>query len=253
MRIDERFSGFPEYALGGYVAGMLARALGASAIEVRLERPVRLGDDVAVDGAALVRGAEHIATARPIALELRPPRTVTRAEAEVASARYPGATHHFFPRCFCCGPARAVGDGLRIFTGPLEDGLVAATWRPSDVTDSADVPAELLWSALDCPGIWAQVLVTSGTGEKVVSGSLAVARAGEMRARDTHVIVAWPIGREGRKIFAGAAVLSEHGDVLAVGRHTLIVTDRGVPLDVDIWRSAPAPSGPSDASEAPTL
>jgi hypothetical protein len=41
--------------------------------------------------------------------------------------------------------------------------------------------------------------------------------------------------------------------VLAVGRHTLIVTDRGVPLDVDIWRNAPAPSGPSDAFDTPTL
>ena len=241
MRIDERYCGFPEHALGGYVAGVLARTIDASAVEIRLERPVSVGDDVTVAGDTLMRGEERVASARPIALDLRPPRGVTRAEAEVASARYPGAAHHFFPRCFCCGPARAAGDGLRIFTGPLEGAIVAAPWRPSDATDSADVPTELLWSALDCPGIWAEVLATSGSGERVVSGSLAVVRSGAVRARDTQVVVAWPIGRDGRKIFAGAAVLSEHGNVLAVARHTLIVTERGVPLDRDAWSTAPAP------------
>lgn len=241
MRIDERYSGFPDHALGGYVAGVLADELGADAVEVRLERPVRLGDDVAVVDDLLMRGDERVASARAVELALRPPRTVTRAEAEAASANYLGAAHHFFPRCFCCGPARPAGDGLRIFSGPLAGGLVAATWRPADVTGDADVPTEILWSALDCPGIWAEVLATSGTSEKVVSGSLAVARAATIRARDTYVVMAWPIGREGRKIQAGAAVLDEHGDALAVARHTLIVTERGVPLDVDIWRNAPAP------------
>lgn len=241
MRVDERYCGFPERALGGYVAGMLAHALDASGIEVRLERPVSLGDDLTVVGDALMRGDERVASARPIALDLHPPRAVSRDDAEAASTRYPGAAHHFFPRCFCCGPARGVGDGLRIFTGPLDGGLVAAPWRAGDVTDDGDVPAELLWSALDCPGIWAEVLAASGTGERVVSGSLAVARTGAIRPRDTNVVTAWPLGRDGRKIFAGAAVLSEHGDVLAVARHTLIVTDRGVPLDREVWSTAPAP------------
>lgn len=241
MRVDERYCGFPEHALGGYVAGVLAKTLDASAIEVRLERPVSLGDEVTVVGDALMRGDERVASARPIPLELHPPRGVTRSQAETASARYPGAGHHFFPRCFCCGPARAVGDGLRIFTGPLDGGVVAAPWRPADVTDAAEVPAELLWSALDCPGIWAELLATSGTGERVVSGSLAVARTGAIRARDTHVVAAWPLGRDGRKIYAGAAVLGERGDVLAIARHTLIVTERGVPLDREMWSAAPAP------------
>lgn len=241
MRIDERYCGIPDHALGGYVAGLVARAHDVSALEVRLERPIRTGEEIAIDGDLVTRGGERVASARPVELDVRPPRVVTRDDAESASARYLGLTHHFFPRCFCCGPARASGDGLRIFAGVLDGGIVAAPWRPADAVDADIVPAEILWSALDCPGIWAEVLATSGTGLKAVSGSLAVARAAAIRARETHVIVAWPIARDGRKIVAGAAVLDERGGVLAVARHMLIVTDRGVPLDVEAWTSAPAP------------
>ena len=41
-------------------------------------------------------------------------------------------------------------------------------------------------------------------------------------AGEEHVVMAWPIERDGRKHHAGAAVLSADGDVLAVARALLI-------------------------------
>ncbi len=51
--------------------------------------------------------------------------------------------------------------------------------------------------------------------------------------RETALVLAWP-SRDGRKIQVGSALTTERGDVLALARQTLVVTDRGVPLDLDI-------------------
>lgn len=241
MRIDERYSGLPRHALGGYVAGLLARMLAArGAIEVRLERPVLVGDDVHIEGDTLMRGDERVATAREVVFDLRPPRIVGPDEAEVASASYPGRRNHFFPECFCCGPARRRGDGLRIFPSPA-NGVMAATWRPGDAIDDVSVPLEIVWAALDCPGIWAQVFATTGSSERAVTGSLAVATIAPISSRDTLVVTGWPIRRDGRKIHVGSAISDERGTLLAVADQTLIVTDSGVPLDRAAWEAAPRP------------
>jgi hypothetical protein len=36
------------------------------------------------------------------------------------------------------------------------------------------------------------------------------------------VVVAWPLGEDGRKLFAGTALLAEDGDVLALARQVWI-------------------------------
>lgn len=245
MRVDERYTGLPGLALGGYVAGVLvANSTHVGALEVRLHRAVRIGDELEFrpDAATLMLEAEAVATARPVALELRPPKIVTREAAETASSSYLGLEHHFFATCFCCGSARSAGDGLRIFPGVVDGGLLAAPWRPADHQDDATVPTEIVWSALDCPGIWAHVLASLGTGEKGVTGSIAVLQLRPLPARETALVLAWPIGRDGRKIFVGSALTTEHGDLVAIARQTLVVTDRGVPLDLDVWRTAPPPA-----------
>ena len=241
MRIEARYSGFPDHALGGYVAGLLAGALDtAGTVEVRLERPVLIGDDVRVDAASLMRGDERVASARPITLCMQPPRTVGRDDVERASSSYLGATHHFFPDCFCCGPSRRVGDGLRIFPASLGE-VVAAIWRPADAVDGSSVPTEILWSALDCPGIWAHVLATTGSADRAVTGSIAVEQLVPIAPSATLVVTGWPVGRDGRKIHVGAAVADERGTVLAIARQTLIATSAGVPLDRSAWEAAPRP------------
>jgi len=55
-------------------------------------------------------------------------------------------------------------------------------------------------------------------------------------------VLAWPIGRDGRKISVGSALTTERGDLIAIARQTLVVTDRGVPLDLEVWRTAPPPA-----------
>ena len=84
--------------------------------------------------------------------------------------------------------------------------------------------------------------MTTGTGEKAVTGSLTVQQLRPAPARGTTLVLAWPIDHEGRKIRVGAALTTERGDLLAIARQTLIVTDRGVPLNLEAWRAAPAPS-----------
>jgi len=247
MRVHERYSGLPGLALGGYVAGVLAaRSRHSGAFEVRLHRGVAIGDelDVAPDGSTLMRELDAVATAEPVTLDLVPPHRVTRAVAETASASYLGRDHHFFPTCFCCGPARSASDGLRIFPGIVDGALLAAPWRPAEHLGDTEVPTEIVWAALDCPGIWAQIVVSTRTGERAVTGSMAVQQTRPVPTRETAVVLSWRIGRNGRKIDVGSAITTERGDVLAIARQTLVTTDRGVPLDLDVWRTAPQPGPP---------
>ena len=129
--IDPRFCGPPDIGQGGYVAGVLAEALGGSDVTVSLRAPAPLGRDLMVDtageGATLSDGDTLIAEASRALLSLDIPPPPTLAEAEAASARFDRAAH-LYPGCFVCGPGRAEGDGWRIFPGPIGDGRVAATW-----------------------------------------------------------------------------------------------------------------------------
>jgi hypothetical protein len=59
-----------------------------------------------------------------------------------------------------------------------------------------------------------------------------------VQAGKRHVVVAWPLERSGRTVFAGAALLSEDGDALVVGQQRAVfVTGWGVPLGLDRWLS----------------
>jgi hypothetical protein len=71
---------------------------------------------------------------------------------------------------------------------------------------------------------------------------MAVRQLRPLPARETAVVLAWPIGRDGRKIHAGSAITTERGDLIAIARQTVVVTERGVPLDVEAWRTAPSPA-----------
>src|SRR5688572_28547221 len=74
IRIDRRFRGPPDSGNGGYVAGLLARALGGSGVEVTLRAPPPLDRELRVvvdgDGAVLLAGDELIAAARRMLVDL---------------------------------------------------------------------------------------------------------------------------------------------------------------------------------------
>jgi hypothetical protein len=217
LTIDGRFNGPEGSGNGGYTCGLIAGLLGRTA-EVTLRKPPPLdrpldlereGDRLLVrDGDALVAEAE------PAKVELDAPAPPSYGEAEQASARYPGFEEHAFPTCFVCGPAREPGDGLRIFAGPMGDGRVASPWTP------AEVAPELVWAALDCPGAIAVGYPERG---ETLLGRFAAEIEELPRIGESCVVVGWPLGEEGRKLYAGTALFGEDGRQLASARATWIL------------------------------
>jgi len=232
----------PDIAHGGYTSGLMAGALGGDSAKVRLMRPVRPGRHLELRSAAgelveLRDGDDLLAEARPARLDLHVPAPVSLAEAQAAAARFPGLHHHLFGECFVCGPERSAGDGLRIFPGPVAGRrLVAAPWVPS-ADDTGQVPAELVWAAMDCPQLWAlMVHAPASTPDSVVTAAMATRIERPLVAGEPHVVTAWPIAREGRKWLAGAAIFGPGGELSVIGRQTASIVDGwGVPLGRDRW------------------
>ncbi|HEX5608923.1 MAG TPA: hotdog fold domain-containing protein [Solirubrobacterales bacterium] len=236
--IEDRFQGIPDVAHGGYVAGALAAALDTDSVEVQLRRPIPTGCplDLKFDGETLeLRDGEALlARASRTALQIETPSPVSFAEAEMAARDFIGADQHPIPGCLVCGTHRHRGDGLRIFPGPVAGrGLVAAPWVP-DTTfadDAGHVPGALASAALDCTQLWALIAhAPPGIPDKVVTASLELSLGAPVLAGEPHVVLGWPIGRDGRSWLAGAAVVGPGGEICALGRQRAAITDWGVPL-----------------------
>lgn len=164
VTIDSRFNGPARSGNGGYVCGLVAAQLDATGpVTSFLRQPPPLdtplswehdGDDVRL----LTAGGARVGEAAPGSFERDAPAAPTDQEAAAGTTAYPGYTGHPFSTCFTCGPDRAEGDGLRVFTGPIEPGstTTAATWTPHrDLFDVEGVlPPELVWAAIDCAGGW---------------------------------------------------------------------------------------------------
>ena len=139
LPIGRRFRGPPGAANGSFASGSLAALLGGAVdVEVSLRRSVPLEHPLEVrhDRDAALLLDDHgwlLAEARPPAaeVELTVPDTPTPEEARAAAGRGAYYADPLFPDCFVCGPARAPGDGLRIFPGPVSRCSVwAAPWPP---------------------------------------------------------------------------------------------------------------------------
>ena len=225
-RIPARFNGPPDSGNGGYSCGTVAVHVDAPAVEVSLrlppplERELRIeerdGTIVALDGDAVV------AEARPAELDVAPPPAVSVEEALAADERssYRDVEAHWFDTCFVCGPSRAEGDGLRMFPGPLEEpGQFATVFRPDQSLADADgvVHEEVVWAALDCPTS-APIADWDAKRPPSVLARLAVRIDKPLRADERYVVRSWPLGEDGRKRHAGAAVYAPSGEPAAVAR-----------------------------------
>jgi hypothetical protein len=217
--IEHRFRGPSDSANGGYASGRLASFVaGPAEVTLRLPPPLDRPLEVEFDGDVirLLDDEALVAEAKPAPVDLDAPAPPSFEDAQ-AAALPEGDLDSPFPECFVCGAHRQAGDGLRIFAGPLADGMVAATWIPGE---SHEAP-EFVWAALDCPGAYAGGF---GVGERgtLVLGRLA-ARVGALpRAGERCVVLGWPLGEEGRKVYAGTALYGEGGRVLGVARATWI-------------------------------
>ena len=218
ITIDPRFRGSDESANGGYASGLIAQLLD-SAGEVTLRAPPPLGRPLRAERDGDVRvwdGDVLVADARAVALDVDVPEPL-RFEDARAAALPAGDPASPFPNCFVCGRNRPRGDGLRIFAGRVPDtDLVAATWAP----DASLCRPELVWAALDCPGAYA--CDAAGRGDALL-GRLAARIERVPRPGERCVVVGWPLGEEGRKLFAGTALFGEADDVIGVARATWIV------------------------------
>jgi hypothetical protein len=244
--IDKRFCGPPNSGNGGYVCGLLARHIEGSA-EITLRAPPPLGRPLEILAAAeggveLRENGTLLATGRAAPLDVSEIPAVTFPEAEDAARTTPYVeSNHPLPTCFVCGPARAHGDGLRIIPGPLprpgdkRPVTLASSWIPYSNLAGSDglVASEFVWAALDCPTGFA-----SGAARHLgLKGdeSILLGRMGARIDKRPHpgercVIVAWPTGRDGRKLFADAALLGPGEELFAVSRAIWLLVDRAIQL-----------------------
>ena len=235
LLVERRFNGPPTSGNGGYVAGLLARELlrrepGHAAVEVTLraalpldrELPVEPGPDgrlVLLDEGRLL--AEAIGV--DLALELPKAPTLDEARAAGATGRMRSAAGIANPylHCFGCGVSREAHDGLRIAPSPVGDEeVVASDWTPDAAfaDDRGRVAAEIVWTALDCPAGIAWGYRMGGGAAALLTGRITLSMVGEVRAGEPYVVAAWPLEREGRKLFAGTALFDAEGRAVAFSR-----------------------------------
>jgi hypothetical protein len=203
-------------ANGGYACGRLAAFVDADEVEVTLRLPPPLDRPLAVereeDRVRLLDGDAVVAEARPAAVEVDVPAPVSRADAESARERHARGAGEEFSECFVCG-VRA--DGLQVRVGPVR-GREPLQAAPIALPES--VP-ELVWAAIDCPGAYA--VGAEGRGDIVLGRMTArVNRVPETGAE--CVVASWPLGEDGRKLFAGTALFASDGELLALARQVWI-------------------------------
>jgi hypothetical protein len=220
LTVAPRFCGPPGTANGGYLAGRLSAWVEAESVSVRLRRPVPLDRALEVrssdDGAELLDGDELLATATPADLDLVVPVPPSPAEAAAAQAALPPRVGHPFPECFGCGPARVPGDAVAVHVGPLPDRpeLWAGVFRPSAGLPSADGVAapETVWAALDCPSF--QPIAPLDPAPHLL-GTITARQDAPVRLDADHVVLAWLVGRDGRRSTTASALIGPDGEVCA--------------------------------------
>jgi hypothetical protein len=234
--VASRFRGPARSGNGGYTSGALA-ALGPdewTAVTVRLSQPPPLDVAMSVSRTDELVTASYagreVARAMPADRDPQPVLPVEVEAARAAAADYPGLRSHPFPTCFSCGTGREVGDGLRIFPGPVDGGRVAATWTPGpsvsgdwhEYTDpTREVGHAVSWAALDCTGGWA-----ADIGERLMVLGTMTARWWSLPVIGAeHVVVGEPRGESGRKRMSAASLYDAAGRLVGAAEHVWIAVD----------------------------
>jgi hypothetical protein len=226
VRIERRFRGPPETGNGGYVAGLVAAALGGSNCTVTLKSPPPLDRDLTLttdnNDANLFMDDTVVVAASKTSVDIDVPPPPTLAEARDAEPRFAGHSHHIFPGCFVCGPGRGDRDGMRIFPGPLHDRAhrVAASWTPDETVadEHGNVRPEFLWAALDCPGYFA----AEDDAGMALLGRMSAVLHRKVHVGEPLVVTGWPIDSQGRKHHVGSALHDRDGNLVAAAKATWI-------------------------------
>ncbi|MCU1641268.1 MAG: hypothetical protein JWN03_1543 [Nocardia sp.] len=224
LTFPARFNGPPGTANGGYASGVLAQLAPSETVEVTLRRPppleVPLRTESADDRYTLTdQEGRTVAVAEPAANDFDDLEPVVVGFDFDEPPIFAGRGHPF-RTCFTCGPDRAPGDGLRIFTQrvPGRD-VLADHWTPdgSLTGDDGLVRPEFVWAALDCPSGWA-AFDRLPQGGVAVLGRMTAAVYRQPIANEFCQVVGWARERDGRKIKAGAALYAADGELMAAAR-----------------------------------
>ena len=229
MIIAERFRGPKDLAHGGYVCGAYSQLIDGPA-EVTLRNGTPLDTEVQTreseDGMHVMLGDTMLAMVVPTTLDIDAFGPVSVEAAQEATAGFPWYERHPSDgQCFACGPAREVGDGLRIFAGPVAGReVVAAPWTPTPAEADASGTAlpEMLIATRDCTAVLGGVCFDPGGVRTSLLGRLKSEVYQLPQVGQACVNVGWYIGRDGRKLDVGSALYSSSGDLLALGRATWI-------------------------------
>ncbi len=216
---------------GGYVGGLLAKALGEEhAVEVTYRAPVPLEMplDIVRDGAdrlRLMHADTLICEARRAELAFVPEVPAidwSRAE-RIWSA---GGSHagSAFAGCIVCGRERAEGDGLRVWGGPTGAGGESwSVYHPHAAHAGADgrIGFEYVWGTLDCPGAWAAQ--DPDDWRPALTGRMTARIVARPKAGERCLVVGRRTGVDGRKLHSTTALYTESGTLCAVASQTWIV------------------------------
>jgi hypothetical protein len=234
ITIGRQFRGPPNSGNGGYVCGVLARGLdGPVTAMLRAPPPLDVDLDLtSADGVNVLtgEGGLMIGQGGPAAQALpEPPPAPSLEAARAAGARCVAFSQQVHPPCFTCSTSREDGDGLRVLPGQLEGaapGVVACVWTPhanfADATGA--IPAEIVWAALDCPGIIAWIETEGRPGGLL--GTMTGEVVGPVCAGRDYIVVAWPLEASGRKKTSGVALYDAQGVLLARGHQVWITLNR---------------------------
>jgi hypothetical protein len=223
--VPSRFNGPPDSGNGGYTCGLVAQLVVAETAEVSLRAPPPLETPLEVRRTAEKVEVHHgdtvVAEGRPAELDLEPPEPIDpeRAERAARDGFERWSFGHPFPTCVICGPERERGDGYRVFPGPLPGAdLFAARWTPDRSLGDEEglVRPECVWGALDCPT--SAPIANFGEGPPVVLARLTAKLERPVPVDRPYALASWPLGLDGRKRHAGAALFDAEGNVLGRSR-----------------------------------
>jgi hypothetical protein len=214
--LPRRYRGPLTSANGGYACGRLAELVDAGEVEVTLRVPPPLDRPLTVerdDGRVqLLDGDALVAEARPAPVEVDAPAPVAIVDAEDARERHVRDWSADFAECYVCGIRE---DGLEIRVGVVagREPLHAA---PVTLIETGP---EFVWAAVDCPGAYA--VGAEGRGD-IVLGRMTARVDRVPESGEECVVASWPLGEDGRKLYAGTALFSAAGELLAIARQTWI-------------------------------
>lgn len=238
LTIASRYCGPTTSGNGGYACGIVANCADGP-VTVKLRRPPPLDAPMTVEqyGEGTLRvwyeGALVAETTPAPPAQEHLPGLISMDEVQAVMTRARYFEDPYFPDCFVCGTNRSPGDGLRIFPGPMPGRPIwAAPWTPDRSVAGPEntVRPEVIWAALDCPsGIAAGEGTDLEQDTAIVLGQMTATLSVLPVPGDRCQVIAWPAGRDGRKLTAGSALLGPGGEMLAIATAIWITVPRPVP------------------------